>query len=365
MSKIKFNQISKDQLEVVLAQDTPMDIVYELSKSLISKGLVEDLSKSTVSCRYFYKPKDKANDLADKLIKSLEDMSGLSKAKKLPWWTDNQGDVDKINQQQERLRIEDRARVAGIKRPAAAPAAPAIPNTLPGVPNKIHDPEIPGKIDYHKKPEEMHKEDDPSCKCEKCNMEKSGYGPKGGGQYSVADNVRRKMVNTGEQTGFGSNVNIKRYTTAKYDNTTPQTDPKLKRSQAEENKKQGLIKAWANHLPFPNAEEEMAKIAAAQRVINDEDAMANQLARMMRSKAMLSGHRQPTSEDMIMAGEQMGIGVSEQVIKSQDQRWNNSINNWLAEAAKPISQRFASEEEEIAYWNSIKVVDKDDGSSGY
>ena len=37
----------------------------------------------------------------------------------------------------------------------------------------------------------------------------------------------------------------------------------------------------------------------------------------------------------------------------------------MVEAAKPISKRFASEEEEIAYWNNIKVADRDDGSSGY
>jgi hypothetical protein len=58
------------------------------------------------------------------------------------------------------------------------------------------------------------------------------------------------------------------------------------------------------------------------------------------------------------------------------QKWNEvHLNNlvvatadsfhWLKEAQKPISQNFRSEEEEIAYWNSIKVSDRDDGKSGY
>ena len=41
----------------------------------------------------------------------------------------------------------------------------------------------------------------------------SNYGPKKGGQYNVADNAKRKANNTGDQTGFGQNVNTKSYST--------------------------------------------------------------------------------------------------------------------------------------------------------
>src|SRR5688500_14941757 len=46
-------------------------------------------------------------------------------------------------------------------------------------------------------------------------IEKSNYGPKGMGLYSLADNSRRKMKNTGEtHDDAGKNVNAKMYTTS-------------------------------------------------------------------------------------------------------------------------------------------------------
>jgi len=84
------------------------------------------------------------------------------------------------------------------------------------------------------------------------------------------------------------------------------------------------------------------------------------------SKSMLGEYKQPTSEEMLKAGEQIGIGTNDKVAKSQDQQWNNAINNWLTEATKPITQRFNSEEEELAYWSNLSVNNSgDDGSSGY
>jgi hypothetical protein len=68
---------------------------------------------------------------------------------------------------------------------------------------------------------------------------------------------------------------------------------------------------------------------------------------------------------MIMAGTRMGFGQSKEVMKAQDANWGNSINNWMNEAVKPISARFASEEEEMAYWSSIKISDVPDGQSGF
>jgi hypothetical protein len=349
MSKIKFNKISEDQVEVFFTEDTPMELVQELQKSLISKGMIEDISNSTLSRRSFYKSKSKANDLADELIKSLKSLS-------------------KEESPSERRRKE-MAESQGVKYESGK----VVPNVTTSITGYRQIPANPNKSILPKMNTLVNKEED--IEEDQEDMDKSNYKGAGTSQYRESDNVRRKMSNTGEQKGFGPNVNVKRYTTAKYGDKSPQTDSKLKRPQpvktftpeqiAEENKKRGLIKAWADHLPFPNAEEEMARIAAAQKIQNGDDAMANQLANMMHSKAMLGGHRQPTSEDMIMAGEQMGLGSKEQVAKSQDQQWSGAINNWLAEATKPISNRFASEEEETAYWNSIRVSDSDSGESGY
>lgn len=44
------------------------------------------------------------------------------------------------------------------------------------------------------------------------NLEKSGYGPKGAGAYSLPDNARRKKKNTGEEIAYaGPNKNVKDY----------------------------------------------------------------------------------------------------------------------------------------------------------
>jgi hypothetical protein len=191
-------------------------------------------------------------------------------------------------------------------------------------------------------------------------------------QYSEADNARRKTNNVGIERvhAAGHNAAIKQY--SRNIPAGSQTDPKMKRRQpvtqwtpeqiAAENAKRGLKKSWGEHLPFPSAEEEIMRLAGVPTE-NGEDAMANQLANMMQSKSMLN-HKNPSRDEFIAAGEAMGLGVSEEVAKSAEQQWSGAINNWLAEATKPISQRFASEEEELAYWNNIKVGDTG-GDHGY
>ena len=131
----------------------------------------------------------------------------------------------------------------------------------------------------------------------------------------------------------------------------------------EENKKRGLKKhSWGQHLPFPSAEEEIMKLAKVDQTQDGEAALANQLANLMVGKAMLGGRppAQPTDQEMFGH-----LAVTEEMAKANDKKWQGAAFNWLAEAAKPISQKFASEEEEMAYWNSIKVSDRDDGKSGY
>ena len=52
------------------------------------------------------------------------------------------------------------------------------------------------------------------------------------------------------------------------------------------------------------------------------------------------------------------LAVTEEQVKKSEQEWGGAINNWLAEATKPISSRFASEEEEAQYWSNLKVSEK-------
>ena len=292
MSKIELEQISENEVEVLLPPDTPMETVHQLTKGLAARGLIEDLAKSTVSVRYFYRTPSKVDDIANQLIKSLEVMTGSSKA---------------------------------------------------------------------------------------TSIQKSNYGPKKGGQYTPVDNVRRKMNNVGDVAGQGPNVNVKAISTKPGQLSAKASADLTARIQAKANKRQPVKvlseeekskivpqtkfkKGWDQHLPFPNAEEEMAKINQMQSQTT-EDLMAQQLANMMNGKAMLGQKppSQPTDEEMFGAGV-----VTEEMAKTAENKWNNTFNNWMVEASKPISQRFSSEQEELAYWKNIKASGGgDDGAPGF
>jgi hypothetical protein len=359
MSKIEFEQISDDEVEVSLPPETPMEMVEQIKKSLMSKGLIEDLVKSTVNVRYFYMPQDSVNKKADELIKSLtsliKDSESPGEARRRSI-AESQG----VKYEPNKLVPKVKQEPTGFKT-IPTPSAPKkqVMNTL--------------------KTEEDEDESD---------VEKSGTGPKGtaaGAQYVPEANIRRKANNVGDVVGEGPNRNVKAYAGKPGQLSAKQQAGSLAAKQKALNRKQpvktmkdmtpeeladitarSLKKSWANHGNIPTAAEAIQQTNQSNPVEKAENLMAGQLANLMNNKSMLGqSHRQPSSEDFIMAGEQMGMGTSEEVVKSQDKQWNNTINNWLTEATKPISQRFSSEEEEQAYWDSIKVGDRDDGKSGY
>lgn len=402
MSKISFEQISENEIEVIIPAETPMSMVEQMTKGFKQKGLIEDLAKSTLGTRYFYRPENKAVDLADKLIKSL---SALAKDDELPYWHPK---AQMANQKRVReMEIGERRAKLGIKQPTnvspapepmvmpdtpsikpPAPAAPSV-NTAPPITDTYPAAQVTaggtGRR-YATIPDPVGKaEHVKGCQCDAClDMEKSGYGPKGGGQYSVADNSKRKANNTGDVVGAGPNVNAKAYSTkpgqlsgkAQADLTSRIQMAANKKQPiksftpeqiAAENAKRGLKKTeWGQHLPFPSAEDEIMKLAHLEQEARGEFNAAQQLAKMMNSKAMLRpDHRQPTQAEFDAAGEAMGLAVTEDMAKAAEQGWNNTLNSWLVEATKPISQRFRNEQEELDYWSNIKIQDRDDSQSGY
>jgi hypothetical protein len=393
MSKIKFKQINANEISVTLDSNVPLDMVEQLTKSLEAKGMIEDKVASSVTHRFFYKPESKANNIADELIKSLQSMSkGIDP-------NDRSNPYSKASQiaNKEKNRINDRraqsgstplteAQIAANKAPKPpAPTTPATPNTSSG-PRTLSGPnKLVGEIGFGgysstKKNEDDEDEDD---------IEKSNYGPKKGGQYSPVDNARRKANNLDPVEGIGPNTNTKAYSTkpgqmsgkaqadlsARIQAAANKKQPVKQWTPEEieaENKKRGLKKSWDQHLPFPSAEEEIMKLAGVEQ-ISGETAAANQLMNLMQGKQML-GKNLPASVKAMFAAppaqptdEQMfgHLVVTEEMVKAKEQEWQGAAFNWLAEAAKPITQKFASEAEEIAYWNSIKVADRDDGKSGY
>lgn len=92
-----------------------------------------------------------------------------------------------------------------------------------------------------------------------------------------------------------------------------------------------------------------------------DKALANRLASILSQRNMLGTvPKQPTNKELFGH-----LVPNEQMIKTAEDKWNNVHTDWLKEAVKPISSRFSSEEEEEAYWASIKVSDRDDGKPGY
>lgn len=373
MSKIEFEQLSDDVVEVIIPPETPMAMVQALTKSFAAKGLVEDLSKSTLSVRYFFKPQDAINDKADQLIKSL---SGLVKNDDQPYWHPK---AQMANQK----RVREMDRGYGTK--PAAPAAPSTPGKMfDNTPAAQNTAGGSGKryafISDKVNKEEGHDED---CDCAKCQeVAKSNYGPKGTGQYSAVDNARRKANNTGDATGIGPNVNAKAYSSKPGQMSAKQQASVSAQIQARANKKQPVkvlspeeIEAqygkqpikksdeWAQHNSIPSAEEEIMKFAKSNKTQSGEEVSANQLMNLMQNKNMLGEKIHPAIKDMFAApppqptDQQMfgHLAVTEEMEKANNEKWQKGAFGWLAEAAQPISQRFASEEEEMAYWARIKV----------
>jgi hypothetical protein len=203
------------------------------------------------------------------------------------------------------------------------------------------------------------------------DVEKSGYGPKGAGQYTPADNVRRKSNNVGGER-FG-NQSVKSYT----GRATVQKEPKgpagpvrqytpaqiAAINEANKLKKNAEENPWVSHGSVPNADQEVNNLKKNNPVDVAENLMANQLANVMLGRSMLGTPppKQPTDQEMFGH-----LAVTEEMEKSAQKQWEgNAFNSFLQEATKPISSRFASEEEELAYWNSIKVSDNPGGESGY
>lgn len=216
-------------------------------------------------------------------------------------------------------------------------------------------------------------------------MDKSNYGPKGAAAYRAEDNVKRKENRTNEEIeGAGPNKAVHKLSSAPMGSAKQQAAAEASKTkklsgpvkqytpaqiaainEARKLKKNAEENNWVQHAAIPNADEEVQNLQKTNPAVPAEDLMANQLANLMQGKAMLNQPpKQPSSEEMLMAGQAMGLGVTEEMIKSEEQQWGGTINNWLAEASKPISSRFNSPEEEDAYWANLRVADRG-GNEGY
>jgi len=384
MSKIDVKQIGENEIQVILTPDTSVELANKLTESMSLRGMVEDLSKSTISNRFFHRQSSDVMNTADRLIKSLECIECLAKAK-LPWWATTQQDVDDWKEKNRLYDIERQTKskiskpnLANIKPDTSqntedftiAPSKPSGISVLPPNTNKLHNPQKSGTVDYNKRSYGTTDDGD---------VNKSDYGPKGGGQYDAADNAKRKAKNTGEVSHSGPNMNVKAYSSKPAQLTANQLaeieskkygkmsakQPVKVFNEKEKNAlavKMGLKKSWVNHNPIPNAEIELAKIKSKQCQQGDtEQKTADQLRNLLLGKSMLGVQPPPQPTDTEMFGH---LVVSEDMAKSAEKKWSNTFNNWLSEAQKPINARFSSPEEERKYWDSISINDSTDECPG-
>lgn len=215
----------------------------------------------------------------------------------------------------------------------------------------------------------------PSNPMAKEELAMSNYGPKGKSQYTAVDNIKRKANNTGDSVGEGPNTNVKSYSTKpgqlsnKQANNLDFKNAKAKSGKGKIFSREEIIakypnipvvkKSWGQHLPFPSGQPENLPPAA---VPNSEVVMANQLRDLLLNKAIIGNTPPPQPTDEEMFGH---LVTTPETLAKKEADWSNGMNDFFAEASKPISSRFTSEEEELAYWASIKVADRDNGGSGY
>jgi hypothetical protein len=92
-----------------------------------------------------------------------------------------------------------------------------------------------------------------------------------------------------------------------------------------------------------------------------ESVQAQSLAKMLQDRGILGTRppppRQPTDQELFGH-----LVPSEAAVEAAERDWGGRINNWMAEATKPLNSRFKSPEEEQAYWDNISVNDR--GGSG-
>ena len=94
-----------------------------------------------------------------------------------------------------------------------------------------------------------------------------------------------------------------------------------------------------------------------------EQQQSQRLANQLQNSGILGGRpppRQPTSKEMSAAAtnmwaQQNGFSTQEEMNKAESE-WGNGINNWLVEAAKPISQKFKNEQEEASSLKLFSIV---------
>jgi hypothetical protein len=189
------------------------------------------------------------------------------------------------------------------------------------------------------------------------DLTKSNYGPKGMMLYNPTDNIKRKAKNTGDEVeDIGGNKNVKALST-KPGQLSAKAQAKLEAAKDKAKSAKMPVKTFS-----PEEIAEMnAKINAENNIKKslphwNEDELAVALAGIA---PLNRSSLQPSNSEFEQIAINSGMAVTQQQANQLEKTWDHSIHNWFAEASKPISSRFSSQEEEEQYWNNIKINDTD------
>lgn len=194
------------------------------------------------------------------------------------------------------------------------------------------------------------------------NLTKSNYGPKDMDLYNPTDNIKRKANNIGDEIkDIGKNKNVKAYS-SKPGQLSAKAQAQLQSAQDKKKSAAMPVKSYSPEELAAMTIERKAKPVNKSRPEWDEDDMANALAKIA---PLGQPSLQPSNKEFEQAALNSGMAVTQKQADALNKNWGGAIQDFFSEASKPISSRFASEEEEAAYWASIKIADRDNGSSGY
>jgi hypothetical protein len=344
MSKIDSNDI-----EITLYTDDSMDIEFGAA---VPEEQVSFLMKS-MEARGFFESAD-ANEGKEILGKQAW-TSTLNKAdensgapKELPYWHPKV-----IAAHKAKMRVQERA----ARMASATPKAPATPSAPSSTPRADGMPLAGGIARPYalipNKPNTLKSEDAEVVKFEsngQWSIKKSGYGPKGSGQYSDADNAKRKANNIDNIDSLGNMGCVKDYGASnpkvidmqmrrlkslnrKQPVKTAKDDPKLATMLAERQAAgpQKIAKSWTEQKPFPSAnqvEKEPTKTA--------EEVMPQQLANLLLNKSFLGPTPPPQPSDQQLFGH---LAVSQEKADAAKTAWDNTFNSFYTDVNKPVESQ--------------------------
>jgi len=265
MNKFKFVALNENELKVSIPQDAPVSHIKKLSSMLESRGLLENMAKSTKDEKFFYK---KINAI-DLIIEKLQKMARVTKK-------DGPGITTTVNWQ-ELIKPKKKPPVNEVKQ------------------------------------------------------------PKPSGEQNISQTNPVNVSTNDQQQDANEDIWINRQ--------------KVKGSSWRKlNKDNQSAKKNEQHKGVD-------RLIASTTIENNKDALnkseqiaVNKLINAMKEKNMLDSDANNTSN----------------LTAKPEDSWDTSITDWFKEALKPINSKFSSEQEQIDYWNSIKVDgSNDDGITGY